>query len=286
MEQDRKAVLGCLAAVLNTASRRGEGGPAAGSSSVRGADDGTSSSVHGSSSSGSGGRVGPLGSLGSRRHAAEAAEARRRLGADEFRRELLRSSAGMLSLSSDHAEAFFPNLEAELPDNEGGTAEELLLRPFLASLSSRESSFRCVALLLFRFLLQSGGGGADEKAGPDGGPRRRPEGTRTVGYDARVRHAYKCLAVAILSHWDGPDAEAAASSARATRKFEALEGAIASRLAALSDAMRVGNADGALTGRRKETTLAQTALRGAKVGAAGLGAGVLFAVTGGLAAPA
>ena len=120
---------------------------------------------------------------------------------------------------------------------EGKTAEELLLRPFLRSLSSHASSFRCVALLLFRFLLQSGGEQAREADGrSDQRPRQQPERIKIVGYDARVRHAYKCLAVAVLSHWDesstNEEAGASESSARATRKFEALEDAVVSRLAA------------------------------------------------------
>ena len=198
-----------------------------GSSSVRGADGG-----------GPLARCSPQG--GSRGRPSEVAETRRRLRTDDFRRELLRTSAGMLSLSADHAEVFYPNLDAEFPEGEGTRGEDGRGAP--PAPLSPVPELACELVPVRRaapvpLLLQSGGEQAREADGrSDQRPRQQPERIKIVGYDARVRHAYKCLAVAVLSHWDesstNEEAGASESSARATRKFEALEDAVVSRLAA------------------------------------------------------
>ena len=96
-----------------------------------------------------------------------------------------------------------------------------------------------------------------------------------VGYDARVRFVFKCLAVSVLSHWEikahgesflTPERAAA----QATRKFEALEDGIAARLSDMSERMKREKKDGGrLGGRKQESTLGQNAIRGLKIGAAG-----------------
>ena len=116
----------------------------------------------------------------------------------------------------------------------------------------------------------------------------------------------------ILSHWEMERNRTTAttttttihlddSSARAhaTRKFEALEDALASRISSLSEISRMkqGENDNAnhhdgTTLRSSSSTSASGTLglrgiaRGLKIGAAGIAAGTIFAVTGGLAAPA
>jgi len=215
-----------------------------------------------------------------------------------FQRSLLDVSAEMLFLSPDHALAFVPNLDIRCEDE--SAERELLLAPFLGSLSSEEESFRCIALLTFRFLLMSGGGEGTptERGGKVVGGGGVAKMT-IVGYDARVRFALKSLAVSILSHWElehrGGFMTAQSAASFATRKFEALEDGIALRLSVLSRILmqrereergKVGGGMTALSGRKKQNTFGQNALRGLKIGAAGVAAGTVFAITGGLAAPA
>jgi hypothetical protein len=167
------------------------------------------------------------------------------------------------------------------------------LRPFLESLTPG-SGFRCLAMFLLQHLL-----------------------TSQVGYDARVRHALKTLGVLVLLHdemsIDSTDSQASGNTStlppnrtfgtkssqidrleETTRKFEALEVAIASKLIILSreqngpprvkrHARRKGKGDTQSlqpTGPTREEVM-----RGLKVGGTAILAGTLFAVTGGLAAP-
>ena len=74
------------------------------------------------------------------------------------------------------------------------------------------------------------------------------------------------------------------ANAYATRKFEALEEGIALRLSVLSKQMKQDKEK--LAGVKKQSSFAQSAVRGLKIGAAGVAAGTVFAITGGLAAPA
>ena len=84
----------------------------------------------------------------------------------------------------------------------------------------------------------------------------------------------------------------ARAAAQATRKFEALEGGIAQRLAAVCRAEggkeTANNKQGGenLEGKKPAGTFGRAAVRGLKIGAAGVAAGTLFAFTGGMAAPA
>ena len=159
-----------------------------------------------------------------------------------------------------------------------------IIRAFLESLSPG-SGFRCLSLLLLQHLLRS-----------------------EEGYDARVRHVFKKLGVIVLVHEMereqysfGPDGEKiqllsnAELAKLATRKFEALEQGIAIKLIRLSELQRSQKERTGRAAKNKSTTGSsremrrglsrEQIVRGLKVGSAGLVAGTLFAVTGGLAAP-
>ena len=150
------------------------------------------------------------------------------------------------------------------------------LRPFLDSMTYG-GGFRCLALVMLQHLLHS-----------------------KDGYDARVRSALKRLGVLLLVHdmendptqvevdklpnRDRPDLVTLA-----TRRFESLEHEIALRIITLSR-----NQQSQRTRQRPQQENEEEApkgitrqqlMRGLKVGAVGVAAGSLFAVTGGLAAP-
>jgi hypothetical protein len=165
--------------------------------------------------------------------------------------------------------------------------QQELMRPFLDELSVG-SGIANIALLLFRLLL-----------------------TSVHGYDARVRTAFREVAVQVLAHDSARMQMATASTATgdekqpqldevpkkkdyqtALLKFEDLESAIASHLTELAKEQQ--EADEASTSRRgsrffkEKGTLSRKdkLVRAAKVGTVGLAAGTLFALTGGMAAPA
>ena len=163
-------------------------------------------------------------------------------------------------------------------------ADSDILKAFLESLSPG-AGFRCLSLMLLQHLLRS-----------------------EQGYDARVRHVFKKLGVIVLVHEMereqysfGPDGEKiqlltnTELAQLATRKFEALEHGIAAKLIRLSEMQRQGKGGdtrkakaGASDGSRRQLRRGisrEQLMRGLKVGSAGVVAGTLFAVTGGLAAP-
>lgn len=165
-------------------------------------------------------------------------------------------------------------------------ADSDILRAFLESLSPG-AGFRCLSLMLLQHLLRS-----------------------EQGYDARVRHVFKKLGVIVLVHEMereqysfGPDGEKiqlltnSELAQLATRKFEALEHGIAAKLIRLSEMQRQGQgregrrgargsgASGGSSRQLKRGLTREQLVRGLKVGSAGVVAGTLFAVTGGLAAP-
>ena len=203
------------------------------------------------------------------------------------------------------------------------------ITPFLETLTPG-AGFRCIALLLLNHLLRDG-----------------------RGYDARVRQAFKRLAVVILSHelkvggilrvdledddnfddmlWGSESREKSTTAEEefddvdelallATRKFEAMEHAIATKLIAMSKMSdsnsskkshkndtshtngapkRISNgtssssvSHGRIALAPKETPLSsqhglsrEQLMRGLKIGTAGAVGATLFALTGGLAAP-
>lgn len=192
--------------------------------------------------------------------------------------------ASVTTESSVHSE--FSNHGWEDDDRDSLTKEldnDESLRPFLESLSPG-SGFRCLSLLLLQHLLHS-----------------------TEGYDARIRHVLKKLGVVVLvqemkqdandflpSGWEGKASWSNDDFVdAATRKFEALEHAIAWKILHLSTGNRKnsrrgskssGN-DAAQGSARKKGVSREQIVRGLKIGGAGIVAGTLFAVTGGLAAP-
>jgi hypothetical protein len=146
------------------------------------------------------------------------------------------------------------------------------------------SGFKCLSLLLFQHLI-----------------------TAKNGYDARARHAFKTLGVAVLVH----DADSKRLTtediqdysplvAQMTRKFESLEHVIAERLLSLAEQAKsssskgdkskgdaggagAGAEEGGKKGARRFSR--KNLVRGLKVGTAGIVAGSLLIVTGGMAAP-
>jgi hypothetical protein len=155
-----------------------------------------------------------------------------------------------------------------------------VLRPFLESLSPG-SGFRCLSLLILQYLL-----------------------TSEVGYDARIRHVLKKVGVVVLLHdmeldpierellpGNGkPNSKAYQEmAAHAARKFESVEHSIARRLIRLSETNRDKKSNGgrgiADTGKNSDGGMTERIVRGVKIGSAGIVAGTLFALTGGLAAP-
>lgn len=153
-----------------------------------------------------------------------------------------------------------------------------LLRPFVQSLT-QGSGFQCLSLLLLNHLLQS-----------------------KQGYDARIRHVIKKLAVVVLvqemmrSDYNQSYSEVAIGSSRydmlasrASRKYEQLEHVIAAKLIHISRLQLITkdnwNSKNQTLSTPQPRINRQTVLRGLKIGSAGVVAGTLFAVTGGLAAP-
>ncbi len=146
-----------------------------------------------------------------------------------------------------------------------------LLTPFIESLSPG-AGFQCLALLLTNYLLRS-----------------------QVGYDARVRHIMKKLGLVLICHemnisGEYKDKNDDYLARLATRKFEALEDAVALKLLRLSSVQEhkaaVNNDKLQIQDdTTKKAKTMQKIVRGLKVGSAGIAAGTLFAVTGGLAAP-
>ena len=159
-----------------------------------------------------------------------------------------------------------------------------VLRPFLESLSPG-AGFRCLSLLILQHLL-----------------------TSEVGYDARIRHVLKKVGVIVLMHdmeLDPMELELLPGKGKkskdyeklamvhATRKFESLEHSIARRLIRLSSEANKerGNSSKAVakgitdTGQHYKDSARERIVRGVKIGSAGIVAGTLFALTGGLAAP-
>jgi len=224
---------------------------------------------------------------------------------------LLSSTTGGRSKKTEHANMSSEDVKSAvdhpLPAIPLDNEEEL--RPFLDSLTpgagfrcvsllslTPGAGFRCVSLLLLQHLL-----------------------TSEVGYDARIRHVLKKLGVIVLVHdmerdpverrqfsasypQFGKSARKAINPQRsrqemmlqATRKFEALEHSLAQRLLRLSTPGQNRESNSSTKNDRTRakskanngTTLTREQIvRGVKIGGAGLVAGTLFALTGGLAAP-
>ena len=190
--------------------------------------------------------------------------------------------------SSDETEEVPPVTTSDFDDDDRyfllrDLQDSDILKAFLESLSPG-AGFRCLSLMLLQHLLRS-----------------------EQGYDARVRHVFKKLGVIVLVHEMereqysfGPDGEKiqlltnSELAQLATRKFEALEHGIAAKLIQLSEVQQNGGRGARKTkastsdGSKRELKRGlsrEQLVRGLKVGSAGVVAGTLFAVTGGLAAP-
>ena len=191
----------------------------------------------------------------------------------EFQKELLMTSAELLFLDRDvHAIQYLPILTTATTTttNNNNNNIQLLLDPFLSSLSTAEAGFQCVSLLLFRFLVLSNNTpttnntttGINNNSNDKDDTRHNGGYKSIIGYDARVRYAFKYLAVSILKYFElqqqqeeeesqrvlynanKRDADDASSlwcptsssllSTAATRKFEDLEDTISHRLSIIA----------------------------------------------------
>lgn len=243
--------------------------------------------------------------------------------------KFLISAADLLFLEKSHAIAFLPLLNSLLGDDETVDSthmediarkakfgflddEDVMNRVYISSQSKRErnastsskepkeswdnndiltpfvetlepgAGFQCISLLLLNYLL------------------------RSEGYDARIRTCVKKLGVVLFAHEirlseyevvamklknnkNGKKIEDILAE-MATRKFEALEHAIAAKLIRISEAQqqqqdaKINSSKGDITRARGQITR-DMIVRGIKIGSVGVAAGTLFAVTGGLAAP-
>lgn len=306
-ERNRRAIIGCLAACLNIGLALRSGAP----TSRDGVDESSSFLEENDNNN---------------NH-----EDERRIvcRTKALHLDLLILSADLLFLDPDHARSFIPYLDVRFHENEAtNTAatsimtsmtketvedvecqrkqrqrmiEDNLLKPFLESLSSPGESFQCLTLLIFRFLLSCGSNDDDNVDNVKNG--RKKNKATFHGYDARVRTTFKRLGVSIFSYWEmqqrGEFMTPESAKSYATRKFEALEDALANRLSYLStNAEGEGEGGGLppssnddkrrvlLSSSTRNVTFKQSIARNLKIGAAGIMAGTVLAVTGGLAAPA
>jgi len=324
-ERNRRAVIGCLAACLNIGLASRSGAP---TSRDDGADESSSFILEENDNNND-------------HEDDEKDNLQRRTMMSRTKSlhiDILMLSADLLFLDPDHARSFIPYLDVRFHhENEATTnteaatpatttmtketpedmecqrkqrqrmIEDTLLRPFLESLSSPEESFQCLTLLIFRFLLSCGGNAAADDDNVDNVKNGRKKKNKATfhGYDARVRTAFKRLGVSIFSYWEMQQRcefmTPESAKSYATRKFEAVEDALASRLSYLST-----NAEGEvgalppssstnndnnrstvlLSSSTRNVTFGQSIARNLKIGAAGIMAGTVLAVTGGLAAPA
>jgi hypothetical protein len=140
-----------------------------------------------------------------------------------------------------------------------------ILRPFVETLTPG-AGLQCLSLLLLNHLLHSGS-----------------------GYDARIRHAIKKLAIVLITSeiknnedYDHRFHDKVLIQ-HATRKFEALEHSVAVKLLLLSGADSVREqSKGQIVRSQRGDLTKQAVIRGLKIGSAGIIAGALFAVTGGI----
>ncbi|CAB9517384.1 Transmembrane and coiled-coil domain-containing protein 4 [Seminavis robusta] len=153
------------------------------------------------------------------------------------------------------------------------------LQNYLERLGTTTSGYQCLSCLLFQHLLNAG----------------------STGYDARVRFWFKTLAVTLWiqqqmeqqqqqQQHGSNNHNKSSRLAAATRKFEALETCCSDRLLIL--AASAANKKSAeepdkvsSQQQQRKSSLASNIWKGVQIGSVGVGAGILLAVTGGLAAP-
>lgn len=179
---------------------------------------------------------------------------------NSFQILLVKMSTILLVIEEEYSGAYFPIFEDETSDFKE------VLNSFLRTFSSYEAAFGCLSLLIFQFLLNSN------------------EESLIIGYDARVRRAFKSLAVEIFVYFDKDTTEHIA-----TQKFLAFEEHISAQLIALSkmqEQKEKKSSKNMSDVQRARSSSQKNFMRGLKIGGAGIVAGTLLAVTGGLAAPA
>jgi hypothetical protein len=225
-----------------------------------------------------------------------------------FQRRCLKRASNLLLLDEKHATGFESAFENDRIGYMDSTAQVNYIAPYLDSLSDAGAGFQCLTMLLFRSLLESR---SNQKDG-NGNPKdAADDDLRVVGYDARIRRAFKILAHLILSRQyeqtqqlqqadcdDSSSQQQQQLSAEelnhmTARKFEALESDISKRMVAVADAQAKAEKEekehqsgNGIQQRERQMSTKDKWIRGMKVGGVGLAAGTLFAITGGLAAPA
>ncbi|OEU11807.1 DUF726-domain-containing protein [Fragilariopsis cylindrus CCMP1102] len=316
-EQDRKATIGCLAAVLNIMFTHQLFTTIGSSGRV---DDDVDGNGNGNGNVSNNKRT------------------------TEFQKELLLMSTELLYLNpATHAEEYLSILTSTTKTTL--SSEQLLLDPFLSSFSSAEAGFQCISLLLFRFLLLSNNNNSNDNVDSEididndtdnnNGEEQEKRSKKTIiGYDARVRYAFKYLSVSILKYWDlqreknnssksSPYyafiSSSSSATSYATRKFEALEDSISYRLFIISSKQQQIIFDKAAAAtaeqdnnnnnnnssssnnnpcslsklkchsnpmQKKKKSIGRNVFRGLKIGGAAVVGGTLIAITGGIAVPA
>ena len=130
------------------------------------------------------------------------------------------------------------------------------------------AGFQCLSLMLFQILLSG-----------------------KEGYDARVRYPVKRLGVTIFIHNNTSNTTSGDDygdrPTQATRKFESLERMIADRILGLASKQASSSSSDQENSSSKQGggPSQRDIVRGLKIGTAGVLAGTLLVVTGGMAAP-
>lgn len=227
----------------------------------------------------------------------------------DFQQYCISIAVQLLYLDSSNVVAFSATLlDPSCPIHDNYHHQTHFLHPYLITFSSQKAAFQCITLLLCRFILCS----ADNN-------NAHSTKHNYLGYDARIRAVFKALAVLLLSHFSilkqtqnnavllhESDVGAITDQhwANATRTFEALENMVSQKLITFASSqqhqhqrqhqklLNKDNNSGTAMDHMSErirTNAPSTrdkVIRGLKVGGASIAAGALFALTGGLAAPA
>lgn len=198
------------------------------------------------------------------------------------------ASAEALRLDKQYAQAYFPLLDGILQPTPSATTPHMdtkrllsaqlarvqsLVGPLLRDINPPIHSFHCLSWIIIHHLLR-----------------------HTSGYDARLRHAWKIMAVVMFLTYDTqsdhhPHDDITVALQQATERFDSLEQLIANQLLLLGQQQRrdeSSNNKANSVSQETKSTMKRSArmMRTLKIGGTAIAAGGLFAVTGGLAAPA
>ena len=208
--------------------------------------------------------------------------------ADPFSKILLTFCTNLLMLDKDYGLCYYPIYANEEED----TDYKEVLSSFMNMFTSYEHAFACLSLLMFQFLLHSSPQEGNETHQQQQ-QKQSSSVTRIVGYDARVRRVFQCLAVELFLFF--------VPEVNASRQFLALEDFLSTELLRLyqiqqqqqtkSQTDENSSNHGLSSGdddilNNKNKNRRNMVMRGLKIGGAGVVAGTLIAVTGGMAAPA